>query len=88
MLSRQQIKDSRKCDEMQEQDEDMDCLGCSCSVCIAQVQTDLQSGLKKAKEIVEKEMEFAKKVNPQMAMGMSQVLKLIEKEIKNESEDK
>lgn len=41
-------------------------------------------GLEKAKEIIKKEMEFAKTVNSQMAMGMSQVLMLIEKEIKKE----
>lgn len=37
MLTKRQIKDNEKCEEMQEQGKDMDCLGCSCSVCIAQV---------------------------------------------------
>lgn len=36
MLTKQQEKDSKKCDEMQERDRDMDCLSCSCNVCIAQ----------------------------------------------------
>jgi len=44
-------------------------------------------GLKKAKEIIENEIIFAKTVNPQMAMGMSQVLMLIERKIKTESEE-
>ena len=32
--------------------------------------------------IITEEMEFAKTVNPQMAMGMNQVKMLIEKELK------
>ena len=43
-------------------------------------------GLKKAKEIIEEEMKFARQVNSQMAIGMSQVLMLIEKETKIEEE--
>jgi hypothetical protein len=30
-----QRKDSEKCEQMAEQGKDMDCLGCSCNVCIA-----------------------------------------------------
>lgn len=41
-------------------------------------------GLIKAKEIVEKEIEYAKKVNPLMATGMSQILMLLKKEIESE----
>lgn len=41
----------------------------------------MTKGLKLAIEIIEKEMEYAKQVNPQMAMGMSQIKMLIEKEI-------
>ena len=37
-------------------------------------------GLNKSIEIIEKEMEFAKKVNIHMALGMSLVLILIKKE--------
>lgn len=36
MLSKRQEADSKKCEEMQEKDQDMDCLSCSCNVCIAQ----------------------------------------------------
>lgn len=82
MLSNQQMQDSKECEKMSEQNEDMECIDCSCSVCAAQIPTDFNSGLIKAKEIINKEMEFAKKINPQMALGMSQVLMLIEKEIK------
>ena len=39
-------------------------------------------GLKRAKEIIEGELKYAKAVNTVMAMGISQVLMLIEKEIK------
>lgn len=46
-------------------------------------------GLKKAVEIIENEKRYAREVNPLMALGMSQVQMLIEKEIKKlESEDK
>lgn len=34
-------------------------------------------------EIIDKEMEFAKKVNPQMAFGMAQIKLLLNKEINN-----
>ncbi len=81
MLSKMQEKDCKRCERMMEQGRDMDCGECSCSVCLAQQPTDYASGLKKAKKIIEKEMKFAKTVNPQMAMGMLQVLKLIEKEV-------
>lgn len=41
-------------------------------------------GLKKAIEIIEEEKKFAIKVNPQMALGMSQVLRIITEELKKE----
>lgn len=41
-------------------------------------------GLKRAYQIIEKEIEFAKTVNPFMAMGQEQVLMLIKKEIEKE----
>ena len=41
-------------------------------------------GLKKAIEIIEKEKEYAMQVNPQMAFGMSQVLRMIKEELKVE----
>ena len=40
-----------------------------------------KAGLKKAIKIIEEEMEYAKQVNPQMAIGMSQIKMLIEKEL-------
>lgn len=40
MLSKMQIKDSKRCEEMQEHGEDMDCTECSCSVCIVQENTN------------------------------------------------
>lgn len=36
MLSKQQEIDNKRCEEMAENGEDMECFGCSCSVCIAQ----------------------------------------------------
>lgn len=36
MLSKQQIEDSNKCEKMQEEGKDMDCIECSCNVCIVQ----------------------------------------------------
>lgn len=41
-------------------------------------------GLREALRIIEKEMEFAKFVNPQMAMGMCQVKEKIENRIKQQ----
>lgn len=41
----------------------------------------MEKGLKKAIEIIDKEIEFAKKVNPQMALGMSQIKMLLKKEL-------
>lgn len=38
-------------------------------------------GLKRALMIIEEEKKFAVQVNPQMAMGMSQIESLIKKEI-------
>lgn len=32
-----QIKDAEKCEQMLENGEEMDCMGCSCNVCLAQV---------------------------------------------------
>lgn len=45
-------------------------------------------GLEKAIEIIQKEKEFAVQVNPQMAMGMSQIENLIKKEINKSKESK
>ena len=36
MLTKQQEIDGKKCEKMQEKGQDMDCLSCSCNVCIAQ----------------------------------------------------
>ena len=36
MLNKLQEADSKKCDEMDEQGKTKECMGCSCSVCIAQ----------------------------------------------------
>lgn len=82
MLNKIQEQDSKKCEEMQSIGKDMECFGCSCSVCLAQQPNHYKIGLKKAISIIEKEVEFAKTVNPQMAMGMNQVKMLIEKELK------
>lgn len=41
-------------------------------------------GLKEAIRIIEKEIEYAKAVNPQMAMGMCQVKEKIENRIKQQ----
>lgn len=38
-------------------------------------------GLKRAIEIIKEEKEYAKQINPQMAFGMTQVLRMIEEEI-------
>lgn len=81
MLNKQQNLDYKRCEEMQLQGEDMDCLDCSCSVCMVQAPADYTNGLKKAKKLIEKEIEFAKQVNCQMAIGMLRALKLIEKEL-------
>lgn len=41
----------------------------------------MEKGLIRATEIIKQEIEYAKTVNPIMALGMSQVLFLINKEI-------
>lgn len=38
-------------------------------------------GLKRAIEIIKEEKEYAIQINPQMAFGMTQVLRMIEEEI-------
>lgn len=82
MLNKQQIKDSKKCDAMDMNDETMECINCSCSVCIAQLENnDYEQGLRKAIEIIDKEIEYAKTVNPVMTLGMQQVKALIIKEL-------
>ena len=45
------------------------------------VKKGYKDGLEKAIEIIDKELEFAKVVNSQMAMGMEQVRMLISKEV-------
>ncbi|AGK95832.1 hypothetical protein [Clostridium pasteurianum] len=57
---------------------------CSCSVHIAQLPDNFEVGIRKAIEITEKEMEFAKLVNGQMAMGMLQILMILEKEFEKQ----
>lgn len=37
----------------------------------------MKISIEKINELIEKEMEFAKQVNPMMAMGMSQVKKIL-----------
>ncbi len=37
LLNKQQKRDSKKCDDMDMNGESMDCVECSCSVCIAQI---------------------------------------------------
>ncbi len=83
MLNKFQIEDSKECEEMQLTGEDKECFGCSCSVCIAQVPKDYKTGLNKAIDIINGELEFTRTVNPQMAMGMSQIKNLILKELSN-----
>lgn len=41
-------------------------------------------GLKRAVEIIKKEKKYAIEINPQMAFGMAQVLRMVEEEIENE----
>lgn len=45
---------------------------------------DYKPGINRSIEIIKKEMEFSKTVNLQMAMGMSQILNLLEKELKEQ----
>lgn len=81
MLNRIQLEDCKECEEIQQKGQDKDCFGCSCGVCIAQVPNYYKKGLEKAIEIIEKEMEFARTVNPQMTAGMIQIKNLIKEEI-------
>lgn len=63
MLSKRQEQDSKLCEELQAQGIYKDCLGCSCSVCIAQLPNYYKMGLKKAIEIIDKELEYARRVD-------------------------
>ena len=45
----------------------------------------MKEGLEKALEIIAKEKEFAKQINPIMAMGMEQIEKLIKKELNTDN---
>lgn len=82
-LNKRQEIDSYECEKRQEQSEDMECFECSCMVCLAQEPTDLASGLERAIKIVIDEMDAARELNSQMALGMAQVLMLLELELKN-----
>lgn len=84
-INKMQQMDSGKCEELQVQGVDMDCIECSCMVCLAQEPTDLASGLKLAMEITKKEMEFYREVNNQMAIGMAHILFLLKQELKKHS---
>lgn len=39
-MNKEQIKDAERCERLAEQGKDIDCLGCSCRVCIAQEQKE------------------------------------------------
>ncbi len=52
-MNNQQINDAQECEKMSEQGKDKDCLGCSCSVCIAQEST---SSFEKESEPVVKDL--------------------------------
>lgn len=80
-MNNQQKTDRNKCEEMDSKGETMECWECSCSICIAQEPTDYKSGLEKARVIIKNEITVAREINSQMAMGMSQVLTLIKKEL-------
>ncbi|SFR15305.1 hypothetical protein [Desulfoscipio geothermicus] len=41
MMNEQQIKDAQKCEEMARQNKGMDCIGCSCNVCLALIPPQL-----------------------------------------------
>lgn len=43
----------------------------------------MKKGLSRAIEIIEEEKKFAIEINPQVAMGMAQILMLLDKELKN-----
>lgn len=73
-MNKQQLKDSDECIRMEENGQTKDCCGCSCNVCL--LQSDYVSR-RKVLEIIDKELEYASRANPQMAMGMVQIRKLI-----------
>lgn len=85
ILNKMQAQDSQKCEEMQSQGKDMDCLGCSCSVCIAHLPNYYKKGLNKAINIIEQEIEheaeYKKQDNIHLIEKLIQIKKTIEKEI-------
>lgn len=83
MLNRMQLEDSKKCEQLQEEGKDMDCLGCSCNICKAEEPSYYKKGLRKSIEIIEKEIEFAREVSHHMVAGMLQIKYLLEKELVN-----
>lgn len=42
--------------------------------------------IKKINELIDKEIEYAKQVNPVMALGMSQIKKILNEEAEKENE--
>lgn len=84
MLTESQKRDAEECEDMEQNSQTKECKSCSCNCCIAQESVEFKPGLNLAKEIIESEMEFTKEINSQMAMGMSQVLMLINKEIEKQ----
>lgn len=79
-MNKQQIEHSKQCNQVSENGYDRDCFYCSCHVCLAK-SNNTESGLIRAIEIIKKEMEIAKEINPTMAFGMLQVKGQIEIEL-------
>lgn len=77
-MNEQQTKDSDECVQMEENGQNKDCFGCSCNVCL--LQTDYISR-KEVFNLIDKELELTKNANPETAMGMMQIRKLIAKKL-------
>lgn len=60
MLSKKQIADSELCEKLSESGEDMDCLGCSCSVCIAHYSINDDPKIKDLRKLLEEAIEEIK----------------------------
>ncbi len=74
-MTPEQEKDAALCEEMDIRGESKDCLGCSCSVCIAQHPIGLS--ITKIHALIDKELAIVKETNPQMAEGMQRIKEVL-----------
>lgn len=78
-MNNQQIKDAEKCEEMASQNKDMDCIECSCNVCIAEMPNEVETykrQLLEKLELAKEDIQYAYSSTDEM-YGANEMLKFI-----------